>query len=273
MWGPAPLEVCRSAYAPPACVASSCRPDANAVTETPDRLILHRARLAAKRSLDDLALATCIAPTLLRAMDNGEFHRLPAGLYARAYVRSVAAALALDPEATLTELLPLLPGLDSEASGTPAAAAPRAASARPAAGEAPIPASMAWSSGHDEYWRRFAGTLVDGLGMLALQVLIAVLAAIAAGVGLGPFVESAWPALIVLWLITSTSYFIVFAGVSGLTPGDRLCGVRPPRECPQTGGQVVRRAWAVFIAKSSIVVDLAQRSEVWPGAQAIKSSD
>jgi len=272
MWGPAPLEVCRSAYTSPECVASSCRPDANAVTETPDRLILHRARLAAKQSLDDLALATCIAPALLRAMDNGQFHRLPAGLYARAYVRSVAVALGLDAETTLTELLPLLPGLDSVASAAPVPAAPGAGSTRPAV-DPPIPAATAWSGGHDDDWRRFGGSLVDGLGMLALQVLTAGLAAVAAGVGLGQFVQSAWPALIVLWLITSTSYFIVFAGVSGLTPGDRLCGVRPPRESPQTGGQVVRRAWAVFLAKSSIVVDLAQRSDAWPGVQAIKSSD
>jgi Uncharacterized protein conserved in bacteria len=242
------------------------------VTETPDRLILHRARLAAKQSLDDLALATCIAPALLRAMDNGQFHRLPAGLYARAYVRSVAVALGLDAETTLTELLPLLPGLDSVASAAPVPAAPGAGSSRPAV-DPPIPAATAWSGGHDDDWRRFGGSLVDGLGMLALQVLTAGLAAVAAGVGLGQFVQSAWPALIVLWLITSTSYFIVFAGVSGITPGDRLCGVRPPRESPHTGGQVVRRAWAVFLAKSSIVVDLAQRSDVWPGAQAIKSSD
>ncbi len=253
--------------------ASVCRrvvrSHANAVTEISDRLILHRARLAAKRSLDDLALATCISPAVLRAMDNGQFDRLPAGLYARAYVRSVASALNLDPEATLAELLPLLPGLDS---ATPAPTA-TPASAASGAVSAPVPAAAAWSSGQDDDWRRLGGTLVDGAGLVALQLIIAILAAVAAGVGLGRFVESAWPALIVLWLVTSTSYFVVFAGVSGLTPGDRLCGVRPLPDRPQTGGQVVRRAWAVFLAKSSIVLDLAQRSDAWPGAQAVKSSD
>ena len=201
-------------------------------------------------------------------MDNGQFDRLPAGLYARAYVRSVATALGLDPGATLAELLPLLPGLDS-LPGTPTA---------PSAGLAnstirPIAAAASWSNGHDDDWRRFGGTLLDGLALLALQLLIAVLAAVAAGVGVGQLVLSAWPALVLLWLITSTLYFVVFAGVSGLTPGDRLCGVRSSPESPLTGGQVVRRAGAIFLAKSSIVIDLAQRSDAWPGAQAVKTSD
>jgi hypothetical protein len=235
-------------------------------------LILHRARLAAKRSLDDLALATCISPTVLRAMDNGHFDRLPAGLYARAYVRSVATALGLDPEATVAELLPLLPRLDSGPE-VPTTAPARAGHETSGTPRTAVPAAALWSSGHDDDWRRLGGTVVDGVGLVALQLLIAILATIAAGVGLSRFLESAWPALIVLWLVTSTSYFVVFAGVSGMTPGDRLCGVRPVPDRPQTGGQVVRRAWAVFIAKSSIVLDLAQRSDAWPGAQAVKSSD
>jgi hypothetical protein len=240
------------------------------VTEIPDRLILHRARLAAKRSLNDLALATCIAPGLLRAMDNGQFDRLPAGLYARAYVRSVATALGLDPGATLAELLPLLPGLDSLAGTLPVAPGPAGLAANPSR---PVIAAASWSNGHDDEWRRFGGTLLDGLGLLALQLFIALLAALAAGVGVGQLVWSAWPALMLLWLIISTLYFVVFAGVSGLTPGDRFCGVRPPSEGPLTGGQVVRRAGAIFLAKSSIVIDLAHRSDAWPGAQAVKSSD
>ena len=244
------------------------------MTETTDRLILHRARLAAKRSLDDLALATCIAPTLLRAMDMGQFDRLPAGLYARAYVRSVATALRLDPEATLAELLPVLPGLDSPGGATPVSPSAAGPATRPGnATSRLIPADASWSHTHDDEWRRFGGTVVDGLALLALQLLIAVLAAVAAGVGLGHLVQSAWPALVLLWLVTSTLYFVVFAGVSGQTPGDHLCGVQPAPERPLTGGQVVRRAWTVFLGKSSIVVDLVHLRDAWPGAQAVKSSD
>ena len=185
------------------------------MTEIPDRLILHRARLAAKRSLNDLALATCIAPGMLRAMDNGQFDRLPAGLYARAYVRSVATALGLDPGATLAELLPLLPGLDSLAGTPPVVAAPAGPATRLANPTSlPIVAAASWSNGHDDEWRRFGGTLLDGLTLLALQLLIALLAGVAAGVGVGQLVLAAWPALMLLWLITSTLYFVVFAGVA-----------------------------------------------------------
>ena len=121
----------------------------------------------------------------------------------------------------------MLPGLDS-LPGTPPTA--------PSAGLAnstsrPPVAAASWSNGHDDEWRRFGGTLLDGLALLALQLLIALLASVAAGVGVGQLVICPpWPALMLLWLITSTLYFVVFAGVSGLTPGDRLCGVRSSPE-------------------------------------------
>ena len=156
------------------------------MTETLDLLILHRARLAAKRSLNDLASPRVSRRRMLRAMDSGQFDRLPAGLYARAYVRSVASALGLDPEATLAELLPVLPrSRFAGRSGGGRALASRGRGEPPKGDEPAIPAAASWSSGHDDEWRRFGGTLVDGLALLAMQLLIAVLAAVAAGVGLG----------------------------------------------------------------------------------------
>ncbi|HXE80634.1 MAG TPA: helix-turn-helix transcriptional regulator, partial [Vicinamibacterales bacterium] len=70
---------------------------------------LRRARLAARLELSDLAERTRISPGMLRYMDEGAFERLPPGIYARAWVRSVARALSLDPAEVLRELEPVLP--------------------------------------------------------------------------------------------------------------------------------------------------------------------
>jgi cytoskeletal protein RodZ len=70
---------------------------------------LHRARLARGLDLDDVAAATRLSPAVVRKIDEGRFHELPSGLYARAYVRAFAAAVDLPPEETLRGLQPLLP--------------------------------------------------------------------------------------------------------------------------------------------------------------------
>jgi len=46
---------------------------------------------------------------VLRLLDEGRFAELPAGLYARGYVRAYASAVDLDPDQTLHELSPQLP--------------------------------------------------------------------------------------------------------------------------------------------------------------------
>ena len=44
---------------------------------------LRQARLAAGLQLSDIEQRTRISPSILRWIDNGQFHRLPAGIYAR----------------------------------------------------------------------------------------------------------------------------------------------------------------------------------------------
>jgi len=70
---------------------------------------LLRARLRRGLSLTDIGDRTRLSPHVLRLLDEGRFAELPAGLYARGYVRAYASAVDLDPDQTLDELSPQLP--------------------------------------------------------------------------------------------------------------------------------------------------------------------
>ena len=49
---------------------------------------LRQARLAAGLQLSDIEQRTRISPSVLRWIDAGQFQRLPAGIYARSYIRA-----------------------------------------------------------------------------------------------------------------------------------------------------------------------------------------
>jgi hypothetical protein len=70
---------------------------------------LLRARLRRGLSLTDIRDRTRLSPSMLRLLDEGRFAELPAGLYARGYVRAYASAVDIDPEQTLDELSAQLP--------------------------------------------------------------------------------------------------------------------------------------------------------------------
>jgi Helix-turn-helix domain len=70
---------------------------------------LHGARVQQGVSLQDIARSTRLSPRIVKALDGGRFEQLPAGVYARSYVRAFAAAVGLDPDATLTALSDQLP--------------------------------------------------------------------------------------------------------------------------------------------------------------------
>ena len=70
---------------------------------------LHGARVQRRISLDEIASATRLSPRIVSALDRGCFEALPAGIYARAYVRTFATAVGLDGDATLESLGERLP--------------------------------------------------------------------------------------------------------------------------------------------------------------------
>jgi cytoskeletal protein RodZ len=79
---------------------------------------LRQAREARGVSLRDIAATTRIAVGALEALERNEVSRLPGGIFTRAFVRSYASEVGLDPEATLKDFLAAFPG-DGVADGSP----------------------------------------------------------------------------------------------------------------------------------------------------------
>src|SRR5689334_7696401 len=60
---------------------------------------LRKARIARKRSIDEISRATKITPALLQAIENDAFAAVPGGLFTRGYLRAYAREVGLDGEA------------------------------------------------------------------------------------------------------------------------------------------------------------------------------
>ncbi len=76
---------------------------------------LKRAREASGVALRDIALTTKISVTALEALERNDFSRLPGGIFSRAFIRSYATAVGLDPEVTVQEYLEEVTRSESEA--------------------------------------------------------------------------------------------------------------------------------------------------------------
>ena len=70
---------------------------------------LHGARVQHGLSLHEIASSTRLSPRIVNALDSGRFEQLPAGIYARSYVRAFAVAVGLNPDDALTDLSEQLP--------------------------------------------------------------------------------------------------------------------------------------------------------------------
>jgi cytoskeletal protein RodZ len=60
-------------------------------------------------TLRQIANATKISPSALEALERNDFSRLPGGIFSRAFVRSYALEVGLDPDATIQEFIAQLP--------------------------------------------------------------------------------------------------------------------------------------------------------------------
>jgi transcriptional regulator with XRE-family HTH domain len=64
---------------------------------------LRRIRVQRGVSLEQIADATKVSLSLWKALERNDFSRWPAGIYARAYLRSYAEAIGVDPETTIDD--------------------------------------------------------------------------------------------------------------------------------------------------------------------------
>src|SRR4029079_7002874 len=69
-------------------------------------------------SLRQIANATKISVGALEALERHDIYRLPGGIFSRAFVRSYAAEVGLDPDATIQEFIAQFPN-DSITAGHP----------------------------------------------------------------------------------------------------------------------------------------------------------
>jgi cytoskeletal protein RodZ len=69
-------------------------------------------------SLRQIAETTKISVSALEALERNEISRLPGGIFSRAFVRSYAAEIGVDPEQTVREFLSQFPH-DSVTAGSP----------------------------------------------------------------------------------------------------------------------------------------------------------
>ena len=69
-------------------------------------------------SLRQIANSTKIAVSVLEALERNDISRLPGGIFSRAFVRSYAAEVGVDPEQTVRDFLSQFPH-DSVTAGSP----------------------------------------------------------------------------------------------------------------------------------------------------------
>lgn len=79
---------------------------------------MKRAREARGLSLRQIAAATRISVAALEALERNDISRLPGGIFSRAFVRSYAIEVGLDPEQTVRDFLEQFPH-DSVTAGSP----------------------------------------------------------------------------------------------------------------------------------------------------------
>jgi helix-turn-helix protein/RDD family protein len=211
---------------------------------------LRQARLDAGLALSDIERLTRISPTMLRWIDEGLFHRLPAGIYARAYVRAFAEAVGLDPAEVVASLEHTLPGIDTptghHAPDRASASGARTTGRRLTAGQ---PA-----------WPWVLAAFIDAVALLAVCASVVAATSAVCGRPAGDIMAVGLPGLLVLLAVLTVLYFGIFAGVQGRTPGARACGL-PPLETahPVHLESVARRALRAFLIEASLGIELASR--------------
>jgi hypothetical protein len=190
------------------------------------RTQLHEARLTRRLTLAELSSRTALSSAVLEKIDAGRFEELPAGVYARSYVRTFALEVGLDPGSTLNTLEALLPVAHDPfpaVQETPAAPPPGAR--------------------HEQFARCSAAAL-DALLLLAAVVIpVLWLASWSMGVDLRTLLTSAGGALGAFCALPVLLYFLLFDGIGGGTPGYRIFGlVDPGARAPRTLPEILRRA-------------------------------
>lgn len=218
---------------------------------------LHQARLSRNLGLGELSARTSLSPAVLRKIDEGRFEDLPAGLYARSYVKSFAAEVGLDPVAALKAVEHLLPGAPDplpvlrELKG---AAAPldrfhslveklRPRQAATETHDTQTEAGEECASGGHPQLTRWGAAALDATVLVTLNAGVVLLIAWGTGVPAGTLLKQAGSAIAALCAVPTVVYFILFNGIAGRTLGGWLCRLPVPGpHAPLTLDAILRRS-------------------------------
>jgi len=179
---------------------------------------LRQAREQQGLELRDLEDRTRVRHWMLCAIETGRFGELPGGLYARAVVRSYAEAVGLDPVTVLADVSALLPGVTD----------PLDALARVHGCEREVPnAEPRRVQSIGETTARIAVTVVDSTILAFIDLCVIGSSAWLCDVSIDVLLQFAAPAIVMLSVLIAGLYFLMFGGVTGVTPGMRAVGVAP----------------------------------------------
>ena len=217
---------------------------------------LHEARVSRKLGLGELSARTSLSPAVLQKIDEGRFGDLPAGLYARSYVKSFAVEVGLDPVAALKEVEHLLPDAPDplpvlrELKGSPASDGflslvenlwPR--EVRPENQETPAAEADDRSSAVHTHLPHWGAAALDATVLIAINTGLILLISWGSGLPAGALVRQASIALAALCAVPTLLYFILFNGIAGRTLGGWLCRLPVPGpHAPLTLDAILRRS-------------------------------
>jgi uncharacterized RDD family membrane protein YckC len=244
-----------------------------------DTDLLRRAREARGVSLADLARATRITPWILQKLDEGKFGEIPAGIYARHYLRAFASAVGLHPDRTLEALEHLLPAADTSIAALSRSACQRrgepqpdvtpaqAEAVRPSAPETPATAPRMPEPDSEpaepppsetSRWRLYGAAVTDVIVLSSLQLAVFGACAWIAGFTVQTLMlHAAWPLGIIGGTVAAI-YFGLLGGIAGRTCGAWLLGIRlvPPSTEPLDLRTVLRRSMRCLVREASILVGI-----------------
>jgi transcriptional regulator with XRE-family HTH domain len=200
--------------------------------------LMRQARISRGLTLADLARTTCIDSRMLNHIEHGRFDQLPAGLYARAWVRTYASAVGLDPREVFGLVEAELPRVDStleEIVETRERASLRGA--------------MSLTC------RRSAAAVVDATVLCGVDLMFVLLGAAACGVTLRQFIDAAVLPFLLLFVIVALAYFAILGGLGGRTLGGMIFEVpAEPLPGPRDLLGAGRRAARCFLAEASLLI-------------------
>jgi Helix-turn-helix domain/RDD family len=201
---------------------------------------LRKARMARGLSLTEISRRTRIGVGYLRKIDDGDLQSLPAGFYARAFVRAYAEAVGLDGELVVSRLADRLPSAESPPPlGQGALPYTDAAALVPDARMQVLKQLLERHNRRVETDRqvrvgaidtprgprRFLAAWVDGLLLASIYFSVLALTALTCGVSISELVAISGLEVFIVLAIITLMYVLLMGGIAGRTIGAMLLDV------------------------------------------------